>query len=116
VTVLVSLDIDGTMEFGRPAGPVLLQHVREVRRRGYVVGSASDCTVSEQTQLWQAAGIDVDFVGHKHHLDRVRARFQCARYLHIGDGDADEYYARLFGFEFWHVDGLPAASTAGWVY
>ena len=114
--VLVSLDIDGTLEFGQPPGPVLLHHVREVQHRGSVVGSSSDRTLEEQRRLWRTAGIHVDFVSHKHNLNAIRTQFACTRHVHIGDTDVDEYYAHLAGFEFWHVDRLPTASASDWIY
>jgi hypothetical protein len=114
--VLVSLDVDGTLELGEPPGPVLLGHVREMQRRRYIVGSASDRTLAEQRAMWQSADIDADFVSLKHNLTAIRAQFACTRHVHIGDTVVDEYYARLAGFEFWNVAELPPSSTAGWVY
>ena len=40
--ILVSFDIDGTMEFGDPPGPVPAAVARELVGRGYIVGVASD--------------------------------------------------------------------------
>jgi len=114
--VLVSFDIDGTMEAGEPPGPVTFAMVAEAKSRGYVVGSASDRTLSEQRAMWATAGIEVDFVCHKHRLAEHTAQFGCRRMLHIGDTSTDEYYARLAGFEFYLVTELPAPSTPGWVY
>jgi hypothetical protein len=114
--LLISFDIDGTLETGEPAGPVLLDYVRETKRRQYIIGSASDRTVREQRSMWQAADITVDFVGHKHDLKQVAATFACARYVHIGDTVVDEHYSLSAGFEFWHVDSLPPARTPGWIY
>jgi hydroxymethylpyrimidine pyrophosphatase-like HAD family hydrolase len=114
--VLVSFDIDGTLETGSPRGPVLLEHVREAQRRGHVIGSASDRTLSDQRRLWRAAGIDVDFVTLKHGLLAVVAGFGCEGLIHIGDTQADEYYAGLAGLAFWHVDRLPDPGSEGWVY
>src|ERR1700733_10252811 len=44
----VSFDIDGTMEFGDPPGPILTSVVRALVGCGYIVGSASDRVVSNQ--------------------------------------------------------------------
>jgi len=113
--ILVSFDIDGTLEVGDPPGPVGLDLVREAKRQGHVVGSSSDRTVAEQRRLWEAAGIEVDFVGHKHHLGDTKQRFTCTRLVHIGDTHVDEYYATLAGFEFWHADSVPETGTPGWI-
>ncbi len=114
--ILVSFDIDGTMEFGDPPGPVTLDHVRRARELGYVIGSASDRTVRDQQELWDRHGIVVDFVGHKHMLDGVRERFEMSRYMHIGDTNVDEFYALKHGFEFTHVEHLPADGSPGWLW
>jgi hypothetical protein len=104
--VVVSFDIDGTMEFGHPPGPVTVERVRGLAADGHVVGSASDRTRGDQQTLWAVHGVEVAFIGGKHHLDDVRSRFPAARHVHIGDGHVDEHYAKLAGFEFVHVDEL----------
>jgi hypothetical protein len=98
--VLISFDIDGTMEFGHPPGPVTVAFVRGLAVDGHVIGSASDRTRSDQSQLWELHGIEIAFVGGKHHLHEVRDRFPAERHVHIGDTHVDEHYARLAGFEF----------------
>jgi hypothetical protein len=114
--VLVSFDIDGTLEIGDPPGPIGLDLVRLARERGYVIGTSSDRTVADQRRLWELAGLEADFVGHKHHLEATRARFDCDRLVHIGDTHVDEYYATLAGFEFWYAVDVPAPGTAGWIF
>jgi hypothetical protein len=116
VVILVSFDIDGTLEMGDPPGPVPIALVRTAKSLGYVVGSASDRTATDQRRLWSEQGVEVDFVGGKHHLDRHRDRWDCERRIHIGDTDVDAHYARLFGFEFVHVDELPEAGAPGWIF
>lgn len=113
--VVVSFDIDGTMSFGDPAGPVGVELVIAVLALGHVVGCASDRTRLEQTRLWERHGVDVAFVGGKHHLADVRERFQADRYVHIGDTVVDEHFALAAGFEYVSVDDLPAAGTPGWI-
>jgi len=105
--MLVSFDIDGTMRFGDPPGPITAELVRAVGAAGHVIGSASDRTRSDQTELWALHDIDVAFVGGKHHLADVRARFPVDRHLHIGDTHVDEHFARLAGFEFVWMDDAP---------
>jgi len=98
--LVVSFDIDGTMEFGHPSGPIMVGFVRAVAASGHVIGSASDRTVADQSALWSAHDLEVAFVGGKHHLHEVRARFPADRYVHLGDTDVDAHYARLAGFEY----------------
>ena len=115
--VLVSFDIDGTLEVGDPAGPIKLELVRRAKSLGYIVGSASDRVRSDQHSLWSRHAIEMDFVGHKHKLDEVRERFATAkRFIHIGDTDVDRHYAKIHGFEFYLPDGLPAEGSDGWIF
>jgi hypothetical protein len=114
--VVVSFDIDGTLVEGDPPGPITMQVVAQALALGYVVGSASDRTVGEQQQMWARHRLAVDFVGHKHHLDRIAARFPNHRMIHIGDTDIDQHYARLAGFEFHYATQLPLPGTAGWIF
>jgi hypothetical protein len=102
--VVVSIDVDGTMEFGEPPGPITVEVVRRLLAAGHVVGCASDRTRADQESTWAGAGIAPAFVGGKHHLDTVRARFPAERYVHVGDTHVDEHFAGLNGFEFVSVD------------
>lgn len=113
--ILVSFDIDGTLEVGDPPGPVTIEMVHRARHLGYVIGSSSDRTRLDQRTLWERLGIAVDFVSHKHHLHEVRAQFECQRYVHIGDTIVDELYAKKAGFEFTLVDVLPSMGAPGWI-
>lgn len=112
---VVSFDIDGTMCFGDPPGPVTLDLVRAVAALGHVIGSASDRARTDQAGLWERHGIDVAFVGGKHHLPAVKGRFSAMRYLHIGDTEIDAHFARLAGFEFVPVLELPSPGAPGWL-
>jgi len=114
--VVVSFDIDGTMEFGEPPGPVPASVARELFERGYIVGVASDWPRSSQAPLWNRHGLDPAFVGGKHHLHEVRAEFEADHYIHVGDTDVDERYARLAGFAFIHVDELTAPVLADHIH
>ena len=100
----MSFDIDGTMEFGHPPGPITVEVVRSVGAAGHVIGSASDRTRSDQESLWQQHGVEVAFVGGKHHLPAVLERFPSEERLHVGDTHVDEHFARQAGFEFVWVD------------
>ena len=104
--ILVSFDIDGTMEFGDPPGPVSAAVARELVGRGYIVGVASDWPRSSQQPLWSRHGVEPEFVGGKHHLHEVKEQFPADRYVHVGDTEVDERYALLAGFEFLHVEQL----------
>jgi hypothetical protein len=114
--VLVSFDIDGTVEIGKPPGPVALSFVMTIKERGCLIGSASDRTLSDQRLLWQSAGIKVDFVSLKHRLAEATASFSCTRRIHIGDSQADAYYASIAGFEFYDADAWPSSDSPEWIF
>ena len=108
--ILVSFDIDGTLEVGQPPGIVPISLVRRAQRLGYLVGSCSDRPLSFQQAMWERAAIAADFTALKHRLDDVKARFAAAVYYHIGDTDLDQFYATAAGFRFLRAD--PAAHRA----
>ena len=114
--ILVSFDIDGTLIAGDPPGPILFEHVAIAKSRGYVIGSSSDRTLSEQRHIWAMGGIEVDFMCNKHRMIETTAQFKVNRRLHIGDTNSDEYYAKLAGFEFLYVTEIPEPSAVGWIY
>ena len=69
----------------RPSRPCLPGDGPRIERRGHVVGSASDRTLLDQRRLWEKAGIEVDFVSHKHFLEETKASFPSDRLIHIED-------------------------------
>lgn len=113
---LVSFDIDGTLEAGDPPGPITFDLVRRAKHLGYVVGSASDRTLSDQRNMWATAGIEVDFVANKHRLHLIREQFPMPKMLHIGDTNVDEFYALQAGFDFWFVNALPDVTSDAWIF
>lgn len=112
---LISFDIDGTMTFGDPPGHITPEVVRRAKELGYVVGSCSDRTIGEQTALWRAAEIEVDFISLKHRLDDVKQRFEVTHYLHIGDTDTDFWVAQRAGFAFLWIHQIPNDGTHDWL-
>lgn len=107
---LISFDIDGTLEFGDPPGILTVAMVRTAQDLGYIVGSCSDRTVTNQKRLWAEHRVSVAFTVLKHQLDGVKAELPAEEYYHIGDSDMDEYYAGKAGFLF-----LPADASAALV-
>ena len=103
---LISFDIDGTLEVGEPRGSITLDFVRAVQCMGFIIGSCSDRPLSYQRQMWQEHAIAVDFTVLKQNLDDVKARFDADSYTHIGDSEADEFFALKSGFRFIEVDTM----------
>ena len=98
--MLISFDIDGTLEVGEPPGSITMEMVRKVKGLGHLIGSCSDRTISAQERIWKEHDIAVDFTVLKHQLDQVKERFPAREYYHIGDTDIDRFYAEKAGFRF----------------
>ena len=101
MVILISFDIDGTLEVGDPPGILTMELARRTQEKGYLIGSCSDRPMSGQQAIWDQHNIPVDFVVSKQMLPDVKARFQADVYYHIGDReDLDRKYALEAGFEF----------------
>ena len=101
MVILISFDIDGTLEVGDPPGVLTMDMVRRAQEKGFLIGSCSDRTLSGQRALWEQHNIPVDFVVSKHMLPDVKAKFEADVYYPIGDReDLDKKYALEAGFEF----------------
>lgn len=110
--ILLSFDIDGTLETGDPPGPVTLEMVRRAQELGCIIGSASDRSISSQRDMWARNNIQVDFVAQKHVLIEIKERFEADYYLHMGDRELDRQFAREAEFEFmW----MHEAATEPWI-
>jgi hypothetical protein len=95
--ILISFDIDGTLEVGDPPGPVTLEMVRRAREFGCIIGIGSDRTLSVQRE---------------HKLSDVKAAFEVERYYHIGDTELDRQFALRAGFDFlW----MKSAASEPWL-
>jgi hypothetical protein len=101
VTIVLSFDIDGTLEVGDPPGKITIEMVRKAHEMGYIIGSCSDWPISSQRAMWQRFNIPVAFTAAKHQLPTVRERVVADAYYHIGDRDVDQQIAGQAGFGFW---------------
>lgn len=105
---LISFDIDGTLAVGDPPGCIDMDMVRRVKANGYIIGSCSDRTVTNQKRIWQEQGIEVSFTVLKHQLAQVKSGFEAERYYHIGDTNIDQQYAEKEGFTYFlPADAVP---------
>jgi hypothetical protein len=102
--LVVSFDIDGTLEFGEPPGPIPVSTVLALQQAGVVVGSASDRLPSDQRRLWHGVHMQVGFAVSKHQLAGLSDRFPGSPLVHIGDGIGDRLSARAAGAHFIAVD------------
>jgi len=97
---LISFDIDGTLEVGDPPGYVTMNMVRRAKGLGYIIGSCSDRTVSNQQRIWKDHDISVEFTVLKHQLGLVKVEFDAEEYYHVGDTDLDRLFAGRAGFAY----------------
>ena len=112
---LISFDIDGTLAFGSPPGHITMDVVRKAKELGFLIGSASDRTISNQIELWNEHQIQVDFVSLKHRLVEVKQKFGATRCLHIGDTEMDRYFAKQAGFDFLWIHEVPNDGSYHWM-
>ncbi len=112
MAILVSFDIDGTLETGNPPGPITMNMVRKAQAHGCIVGSASDRPLPVQQAIWDRHSIEVSFVSAKQGLPDVKSRFPAEEYYHIGDTELDRQFALAAGFHFVPMD---AGNTEPWI-
>jgi hypothetical protein len=103
--IIVSYDIDGTVVPGDPPGRISIAMINESKKLGYIIGSASDRTITDQTRIWERNDIQMDFIVLKHNLSTINEQFSPLAGFHIGDTNMDEYYAKDAGFEFIDING-----------
>lgn len=104
--ILVSFDIDGCLETGDPPGPITLEMVRKAQSSGCIIGSCSDRALSSQKKMWDSHNIKYDFVSPKYALGDIMKQFEVDKYIHTGDRDMDEMFAKKAGFDFyWEKEG-----------
>ena len=109
--LILSLDLDGTVWFGDPPGPISRDLVVALQAASVVLGSASDRTVADQRRLWDGVGITPEFIVVKNHLRLVRPRYATGTFVHIGDRFADFLEATSAGVSFIDVASLQLGST-----
>jgi phosphoglycolate phosphatase-like HAD superfamily hydrolase len=112
--LVVSFDIDGTLETGDPRGPLLIEVVRAAQSLGYIVGSSSDRTLGEQQAMWDKAGLSVDFTRRNHQMHDLIDRYPADRYIHIGDTAYDLECAHRAGFDFIWIESAALVPDAPW--
>ena len=105
--ILISFDIDGTLEVGDPPGELTMDMVRIAKSKGMIIGSCSDRIASSQRRIWDEHNIQADFICVKGspmeelRLEYMKTKFDAEEYWHIGDReDLDRQMALRCGFQF----------------
>ena len=76
MVILISFDIDGTLEVGDPPGVLTMEMVRRTQQKGFLIGSCSDRPISGQRAIWEQHNIPVDFAVSKHMFPDVKSKFE----------------------------------------
>jgi hypothetical protein len=108
--IVVSFDIDGTLEVGDPPGPVTIALIRELVAHSVIFGSSSDRTVHDQARMWRSHGLEPHFIVTKGRLKSVKPSYPDRTLVHIGDRFADLLEAENAGAVFIDVASLHADS------
>ena len=107
--ILISLDIDGTLEVGDPPGDLTMEMVRIAKSKGFIIGTCSDRPLSTQRKILTQHDIEIEFAVSKHMLPDVKEQFEADVYCHIGDrDDLDRQYAVKADFDFMWPDEAAA--------
>ena len=114
MAILISFDIDGTLETGDPPGPITMDMVRKALELGFVVGSCSDRSTTAQQAMWDKHNIEPHFVSPKHMLDALKERFPADKYVHIGDRELDRQFAERADFDFMWMDDAQSEPWLAW--
>ena len=80
--ILISFDIDGTLEVGDPPGVLTMAMVKRVQQQGFLIGSCSDRPISAQRAIWAQHNIAIDFAVGKLMLPDVKAKFEAGTRKH----------------------------------
>ena len=112
MAILVSFDIDGTLEAGDPPGPITMDMVRNAAAHGCIIGSSSDRPLPVQQAIWDRHNVQVSFVSSKQNLLDLKSRFDARDYYHVGDTDLDRQFAVAAGFHFVRMED---GSTEPWI-
>ena len=106
--IVISFDVDGTLEVGDPPGPITIALIRELVAHSVIFGSSSDRTVHDQTRMWQSHGLVPHFIVTKGRLKSVKPAYPGRTLIHIGDRFADMLEAENAGGMFIDVASLRA--------
>ena len=93
--ILISLDIDGTLEVGDPPGDLTMEMVRIAKSKGFIIGTCSDRPLSTQRKILTQHDIEIEFAVSKHMLPDVKEYYNSELY----NGDTKKKY-RGNGYSF----------------
>jgi len=99
---IYSIDIDGTMEFGMPSGPIHSLLIKQLHEAGHYIIGGSDRSEDFTYAIFNIkCGVRLDgWTGKEvRRLLMYRMRFRDAKnYIHVGDSMNDAYAAKASGY------------------
>jgi len=93
-----SFDRDDTLALS--SGPITLEMLKELKEKGYVIGTGGGVSGEEQARQWRRWGIEPDFALTKSDLGKLRELYPGAEITHVGDDQLDEEIAKKFGYNY----------------
>lgn len=93
-----ALDLDGTLAWGDPVGPITRDHLLMLQAMGYVIGSSSGKTADEVLPKWRANGFEPAFFIHKDELAKLKPDYD--EITHVGDLPHDVRAAQQAGVNY----------------
>jgi phosphoglycolate phosphatase-like HAD superfamily hydrolase len=100
---LMSFDLDGTLDFGDPPGPISAHQLKKLKEKGVIIGGASGKESRFQVKRWRESGVKPHFVIVKVDIwkfKKLKTLINASEYIHIGDAPDDEVVAKKAGFNF----------------
>jgi FMN phosphatase YigB (HAD superfamily) len=105
---VISFDLDGTLSFGEPQGPIQPWHLKKLKEEGVIIGGASGKAIEYQSCRWQENAVEPDFVIKKDEVsgwEKIKEVFADSKeYIHVGDTLDDKAIAESVGFRFMYPD------------
>lgn len=80
---VISIDRDGVVSWGKPPGPITPDHIRNLKVKGYIVGTGGGASAEEQKLQWVMHGIVPDFALSKGELFSLKRQFPNAELIHV---------------------------------
>lgn len=97
--VVISFDLDGTLSFGDPPGPIEPEHLNKLKKGKYTIGGASGKEIEYQKKKWEENGITPQFIVKKQKMKKLK-KMNADKYIHVGDMEDDAELADNAGFRF----------------
>ncbi len=108
---LVAFDIDGTVWFGDPPGPITKAMVKREQDSGSIICGSSGKFAFVQKVMWRGHGIRLDAAVTKLKLAKLKKKFKADVYVDVGDDvETDGKVSKASGFIFLKPEDYVKAS------